>query len=163
MKSSWNILKLFIKEIINWIVAFICGKSLNKCRNMLYAEPLVITYREKQPPEVFCKRNVFLWNLRIFKEHLFWRTSANDCVCIVTLSSCRSSTLDVVLLWIWQNISCPNESLNFYSLWSDLLAWAVLFFSRVKFFFSWAKRLSCGSVFFLVGTRFFLVGQALAN
>ena len=23
---------------------------------------------------------VCLWNLQIFKEHLFWRTSANDCL-----------------------------------------------------------------------------------
>ena len=75
MKSSWNILKLFVKEIINWIVAFICGKSLNKWRNMLYAEPLVITYREKQPwrcsvKEMFsCEICEFLKNI-YFEEHL---------------------------------------------------------------------------------------------
>ena len=27
---------------------------------------------------------IFLWNLRNFEEHLFWRTSANDCFCFVS-------------------------------------------------------------------------------
>ena len=38
-------------------------------------------------PAALLKRDwntdAFLWNLRNFKEHLFWRTSANDCCCIV--------------------------------------------------------------------------------
>ena len=46
---------------------------------------------QKQPAEVFYKKSfrratllkntLTLWILRSFQEHLFWRTSANDCFC----------------------------------------------------------------------------------
>ena len=87
--------------------------------------------------------SVCLWNLWSYKEHLFWRTSANDCFSIATFtisptnfsqrSGCkRFDAYSFFILWVF-------FTFQIWSLFdlSDLLTKKVLEVFEVSDFFLW--------------------------